>query len=227
MKPRPAWTGALLLAGLLLAPSPAAAVDTDFQEWSLFMVQKDLGKRWIGYFEVQPRFGNDVSELDRLIVRPAVGYRINPNISIWQGYGYTPQFAPAFRGEHRSFQQLLAEHDLGTGRIINRTRLEQRFIDDAGGTSVRLRHMVRLTHPIGRSKRWSWVGYNEFFFNLNSVSAGPQAGFDQNRVFVGVNRKVNQRLLLEAGYLADFINSPAPTPDRRLDVLVTSVLYKL
>jgi uncharacterized protein DUF2490 len=57
--------------------------------------------------EVNPRFGDDVSELDQLILRPAVGYKLNDHFPLWQGYAWVGNYQPSFREENRLYQQLL------------------------------------------------------------------------------------------------------------------------
>ena len=212
---------------LSLTAAPALAVDVDTQQWSLFTFQKDLSRRWIAYFELQPRFGNDVSGVERLIVRPALGYRITPKFSVWQGYGWTPLFMPGFRDEHRLYQQFLYEETLGVTAVSNRTRFEQRFIEGTGSTSHRFRTMFRVQHPVSRDRRWAVVAYDELFWNLNSVPNGPAAGFDQNRVFLGVSRVLNPQLRVETGYLLNQINAPSGSPNRQLNVWVTMFSWRL
>jgi len=211
----------LLASGLLCVPaSQARAADTDFQQWTQVTLQGPLSKRWLGYFEVQPRFGQDASALERLILRPALGYRLNKNVSLWQGYGWTPQFQPAYGDEHRLYQQLLVESKHGKTALTNRTRLEERLIEGAGGTSVRFRHMARFAYPISRDRRWSVIAYDEFFFNLNSTESGPKSGFDQNRLYLGISRQLNPQVRLETGYIWNYVNRTSG-PDRSLNVLYT------
>ncbi|MGV3722194.1 MAG: DUF2490 domain-containing protein, partial [Actinomycetota bacterium] len=128
---------------------------------------------------------------------------------------------------HRVFQQLLFEDKLGETSLTNRTRLEERFIEGAGGTSVRLRNMLRLAHPVSADKRWMVVGYHELFWNLNSTDAGPVSGFDQNRLFLGVSRQMSQELRVETGYLLNHINSPRTSDNRRLNVWVVQLAVNL
>lgn len=221
------WSVLLLLAVLTIGPSRSAeAAETDWQEWTLFIVQGDFSKKWRGYFEVQPRLGDDMSRMERLIVRPAIGYRIRDNVSVWAGYGWTPLISPDFDHEHRAFQQLLVEGKVGEAGLTNRTRLEQRVIDGVDGTSVRLRHQVRLAQPLDRQKRWAFILYDELFWNLNSTSNGPESGFDQNRIFVGLNRTVNRHLRLEGGYLLNSIDAPRTGDNRRIHAIVTTVTWQ-
>lgn len=230
MKKSATWP--LLLAGaaalwLALAPTPARADETDTQQWTLLTIDTNFSKRWRGYFEIQPRFGDDIGHLERMIVRPAIGYRLNSKVSLWQGYGWVPQFEPVSGNEHRSYQQLLYEDTVGKTGIVSRTRLEERFIDGAGGTALRLRSMIRAVHPISADRHWALVGSDEVFWNLNDTNSGPVSGFDQNRLFVGVSRQVNPELRVETGYLMSHINVPRTSENRRLDVWLVQFALRL
>jgi len=207
--------------------APVRADDVDTQQWTLFTVQKEFSPRWRGYFEVQPRFGANISNLERVLVRPAIGYRLNSKLSVWQGYGWTPLISPEFEDEHRLFQQLLYEDTLGETALTNRTRLEERIIEGAGGTAMRLRNMIRLSRPISKDKKWAVVGYDELFWNLNDTDRGPVSGFDQNRAFLGVSRQVNSKLRVETGYQFVLINTPRTSENRRLNVWLVGVALKL
>jgi hypothetical protein len=223
-----ALIGALALSAcLLLAPAPAQADQVDTQQWTIISLDKELSKRWLAYFEVQPRFGQNISTLEALIVRPAIGYRVNSKLSLWQGYGFTPNFDPDYNNEHRIYQQVLYQDTLGKTGLTSRTRLEERFIHGAGGTAVRLRSMLRLMHPISADKRWALVGYDEVFWNLNSTPNGPASGFDQNRLFMGVSRQVNPELRVETGYLLNHRNTPRTSENRKLDVWVVQFAFRM
>ena len=89
--------------------------------------------------------------------------------------------------------------------MVNRTRFEERFIEDAGQPALRLRHQLWLGYPLPRWPAWSLVAAEEPFVNLNTVSDGPHAGFDQNRVYLGVSRQVGPHLRVEVDYLNQFV----------------------
>lgn len=52
---------------------------------------------------------------------------------------------------------------------------------------------------------------NEIFFNYNSLSIGPQAGFNQARLYYGVFRKINEDLSVEFGYMFNPIGNEYPS----------------
>ncbi|MDX1934552.1 MAG: DUF2490 domain-containing protein [Capsulimonadales bacterium] len=229
-KYRPSYKG-LRLSGLLLlgvlSSAPVAAQETDGQQWTLLTFNARVGDRMRLYLEVQPRLGYDYRSLDRLLLRPAFGYQVHRNVSIWLGYGWTPTFQPEFRHEGRWFQQVLVENRFPTLDLVNRTRLEQRSIAGAGARADRLRHLVRVAYPLTRDRRWAAVWYDEIFWNLNDTPRGPQAGFDQNRVYFGLAHSPSRHVRYEIGYLPTFLNPPRGGRDRRLDILFLGVNYNL
>lgn len=210
----------------------AHADDVDSQQWTLITAQKELTEKWRAYLEVQPRLGPDLTGgsprgVERLLVRGAIGYRLTPKTSLWQGYAWTPQFLPTDSSEHRLFQQLLYEDKLGKTSFLNRARLEERFIEGAGGTSIRLRNMIRFAHPISANKKWTAVAYDELFWNLNSTTGGPTSGYDQNRIFLGISRQTSSKLRVETGYLFAHVDRPRTSSDRKLHVWVVQLAYTL
>ena len=60
--------------------------------------------------------------------------------------------------------------------------------------------------------------FDEIFVNYNSADHGPQAGFDQNRVFTGVEKTLNEHLSLTTGYLLDYVNVP-DQPDQLIHAI--------
>ncbi|RYG56009.1 DUF2490 domain-containing protein [bacterium] len=208
----------------------ARADEKDTQQWTLVTVQKELSDKWRFYGEIQPRFGPDLTGgsgrgVERILNRTAIGYRLNKKVSVWQGYAWTPQFKPTDLNEHRLFQQLLYEDRFGKTGFINRARLEERFIEDAGGTSFRLRNMVRVAHPISADRKWTAVAYDELFWNLNSTDRGPKSGYDQNRIFLGVSKQTNSKLRVETGYLYAHFNRPRAASDRQVHAWVVQLAF--
>jgi len=77
-----AWS----LAGVTVSVVQAdSTVNQDFRLWAPVYLTFPLSSSFIGYMEVNPRFGDDVSELDQLILRPAVGYKLTDHFPLWQG----------------------------------------------------------------------------------------------------------------------------------------------
>lgn len=213
---------------LLAAIVPAArAQDSDTQAWGLFTFNARFSDGLRLYAEVQPRQGDDLRHFRQLLVRPAVGYQLNRHASAWIGYAWVPTFIPMYRNEHRVFQQFLYENNVPGYALSNRTRLEERSIQNARELAWRVRHQFRAYHRLDRANKWGLVAYDELFWNLNSTPNGPQSGFDQNRLYFGGSHTFSPHVRAELGYLANHVNTPFGGRDRRFDVLLLTVNYTL
>lgn len=191
---------------------------SDFRLWTPAYLTVALPSKFIAYMEANPRIADDVTNIDQLLLRPAIGYKLTDNLSIWQGYAWvgnfnqrhTPPQSPFFQ-ENRIFQQVSYTHTFSGFKFMSRTRLEERWIEHADGTAVRFRQMLKLSYPLPIAPDWALVGYDELFVNLNTVGVptgkGPEAGFDQNRFFLGINKTFSQYFNVDVGYQNQMINS--------------------
>lgn len=215
---------ALLLA---LAAAPLAAQTHDVQSWTLLTAQVGLahqGRSFV-YLEAQARVGDDVSHLERLLLRPAVGRQLSADVGVSLGYAWTPtyldtRYEEVFRGEHRLWQQLAIRHGGAGATWQHRIRQEQRLLDDADGTSHRTRWLVRASRPLDGRGRVGVTGYHELFLTWNSVERGPQAGFDRSRIFIGPYL-VRPGVRYEIGYVGEYGRRFGPS-DRIVHALLVS-----
>lgn len=212
-----AWS--LLMGGETFAQS-TSTLNHDFRLWAPVYLTVKLPAKFIAYMEANSRFA-DVDEgghIDQLLLRPALGYQLTENVSIWQGYAWVGNFnqphkspqSPFFE-ENRIYQQVNYTHKFGSFRFLSRTRLEERWIEHADGTAVRFRTMLRGSYPLPMAPQWALVVYDEVFVNLNTVGAitgrGPSSGFDQNRFFVGINRTFSKYFNMDVGYQNQLLNT--------------------
>ncbi len=205
----------ILLAGLSFNPSFADPyLEDDFGIWTPIYLQIPVSKKIRGEFEVNPRVEENLTHIHQLIVRPSVGYQLTKELSIWTAYAWTLHYVPRFVREQRIWHQILHEKEFSKLFLINRFRMEERFIQNVDGVSLRTRYQLKGIYPIGKTKIWGIVLANELFVNLNSRFDGPQAGIDQNRFFVGLSKKINKYLRVEGGYQLQYINDPAPRIDK-------------
>ena len=201
--------------GLLSLPVYSATPLDEIQTVEVLNATGKLGganSKWLGNVQAQARMGrnNNLMEINRVLLTAIVGYQVTPRVSVWQGYTYTPGWNANTndrRDEHRLFQQVSVENKWKQVTLTSRSRLEERFIENTGGTTVyRLRQQVRGQVPISPDKKWSAVVANEYLVNLNTVPNAVKAGYNQNILFVGVNRQLNKNFNVEAGYGLQTIN---------------------
>ncbi len=143
----------LLLATLCLAVSGGRAASETVQDGQLWINTTLFGS--VGdlafFVEVQPRFGNGISQLDQLILRPAIGWKVNDRLTLYQGYAYVENrggTAPA-RFEDRSFQEINWKiGEISGVKVSSRTRFEQRWQSAGRDVGFRLRENLRFTKPL-------------------------------------------------------------------------------
>ena len=194
------------LAGMLTLSAPALAAEEDANVWLAQTATADLGGGAVLWLEAQQRLTNDASRLGQLLVRPAIGYRLDPTTTLFAGYAYvmSDPVGPARSNEHRLFQQL-SFRIAGDGKgptLTSRTRLEQRLLEKQPGTGWRLRQQLRLTAPLSGQVRA--VVWSEPFIGFNAT-AFQREGLGLWRNFAGVAVPLGKRLTLEPGYLNQYV----------------------
>lgn len=167
------------------------------------------------FVDIQPRYtmndtkGGKNNAFDTLLFRGAIGYQISPHIGLYQGYANIQTYDPK-NVEHRSFQELFINQPLQHNSLAHRIRFEQRFIESVDKTAYRLRYLGRYVRALPAWHRNLSLAINEeVFINLNDTENGPKSGFNQNRLFIGLNYRVNNSLAYEFGYQNQIINVPS------------------
>ena len=90
--------------------------------------------------------------------------------------------------------------------LMHRIRFEQRFLEGVDDTSLRFRYFARLTYPLnGIHDNLSLAINEEVFIHLNDPDGGPHSGFNQNRLFIGLNYRVSKRFAFELGYQNQYV----------------------
>lgn len=202
----------VVLCNLILLP--VMAVENDLGLWTPVYIKLPVTEKVITQLEINPRIQENITHINQLLVRPSFGYQLTKNLSVWQGYAWVTNYIPSFINENRIWQQVLYEKEIGRFILSSRSRLEERFIENVSGAPVRFRNMFRVQYALDKNKDWAFVIYDEPFINIGSHSPGPQAGIDQNRFFVGLNKKISPYTNIEGGYLMQYLNITSPIQDR-------------
>ncbi len=197
----------LLSALLVLAAPRIAGAEVDAQAWAQIIAQGPLGGPRRGYAEAQLR----LNELDRgtevqaLLLRPAIGIALPRGFTVHAGFAWTPTFHPRFNDEQRPWQQLAHTASLGPITFTNRFRVEERILENVDFVALRLRHMVRaLWMPPGSSV--GVVAWDEVFLEASPPGPGIRGGFAQNRVGVGAQLRPMKALWLEPTFVIQSID---------------------
>jgi hypothetical protein len=224
------WISSVIMI-LVLMVSTTVQATSDFQIWIPININVILTKQLRGFLELQPRIGNDASNLTTAIVRPALGWAINDRATLWVGYlmqadSTTPD-SDVYLIENRAWQGFSWKDTANNKQFIweVRNRLEERFLPHNADPSIRWRTRFRVEQLIPDWSSWSVIASEEIFVNLNdnSNNANLQAGAQQNRLYVGVGYRFAPDVQVETGYLYQHVWRNPPSVDQNNNIWMTNL----
>jgi hypothetical protein len=190
--------------------SAHADIKNETSLWFMSLTRVSIGEDYEAFIDLQPRTSLNATDnredgqVQQFLARGAFGYRITDTTTLFQGYGVFTSYDPV-RTEHRLFQEVLSRFSFEPFRYSHRFRFEQRFIDAIEEVGMRARSSSRFTIPLNYFDDVSLAFNEELFINLNNAGPGPQAGFDQNRLFFGINYQVSPKLSFDIGYQNQYV----------------------
>ena len=198
-----------------------ADVERDDRVWLTYQADYNLSPQIKAMIQIQPYWRNEGSHRDQITIRPGLYYQISNSVYIGGGYAYNLGFNNSNQHTH---EQRLWE-DIGVTLLENssykiqeRTRFEHRQFEHQGEMSTGLRQLVKMSFQL--SPIYSAIISDEAYFNLNKT-AQVQSGFDQNRLFLGIGRKVFGATSIELGYLNQYV--AISSPDRMNHVIAINI----
>lgn len=184
-----------LIACALAAWQPYAALaqDEDTQLWVNLAATGELASSTTFTLDSSTRFREQRRGNEQQVVRLTVLREIAKGVKIGGGGGV---FETQGGGtELRPHQEI----DLRLGRFHARSRVEERFFDGADRMEVRLRQLVRYTHPLGLHWRVSIDG--EYLHLAQTRMRGSDAPRNEWRAHAILSTDMSADLTLGAGYL--------------------------
>ena len=180
---------------------------SEFQNWMSINNNVYLTDKVRAFLEVSPRLTDNQSNLSTGILRPAIGYDLNENWTVWAGYVMLATNKPTdnnYNFEHQSYQQLTYRTKIGNTSYELRNAVEERYLPSDVG--FRTRNRLRAEYVFPNQTTWSVVGYDEIFMNFNDVAASNvRSGAAQNRAYVGIGYRFNSHIQLETGYMNQYV----------------------
>ena len=209
--------------------------------WFAYTGQYQLSSKCGIHLEAQFRMDGDIQFSKQNLFRLGAIFYPTKNSNVTVGYGLINTLntsVGAYFNEDRiweQYQYTYKWHD-AKNMMINRLRLEQRFVDKIGlleGQVVRLetnyqnrfrylnRHLFHLMSLNKDKDEWYAVVQDEVFLNIGSNSVNSHF-FDQNRFFAGLGIHSNSNFRIELGYLNQLVN-----PDVGAEVMNHTISFAL
>lgn len=141
------------------------------------------------------------------LLRIGVKYSYLKNLSIISGYERATLFpygefpVSKKRTEHRLYIQLLTKNNFKTVNTQVNIQLEQRFIESK--IKYRCRVKMKLKTPIFKTESLGFSLSNQLLLNICKVKKSNYLG--QNRAYIGFSYKIIKALVINIGYLNQYI----------------------
>ena len=181
---------------LVLASAPAAATSDAAELWLNPSVSVDFDKDTGIEIETAQRLRSaDDDRVDTYFVRLWLNQKMTENLTL--SGAIERRINNGGSDETRLIQQMTTSH----GYLRTRLRLEQRFVDSADQTGLRVRPRLGVAVPIDTNERWTFKTDAEMLLTLQSTSNGGDTGLTGLRTQMGVSYDVTPRLTLSAAYL--------------------------
>ena len=181
---------------LVLASAPAAATSDAAELWLNPSVSVDFDKDTGIEIETAQRLRSaDDDRVDTYFVRLWLNQKMAENLTL--SGAIERRINNGGSEETRLIQQMTTSH----GYLRTRLRLEQRFVDSADQTGLRVRPRLGVAVPVDTNERWTFKTDAEMLLTLQSTSNGGDTGLTGLRTQMGVSYDVTPRLTLSAAYL--------------------------
>ena len=197
----------------LLAASPAHATDEDTQLWAVLSAAIPISDEVSAHFELSPRLRDGP---DQVLTRVSVDYKIAEGLTVTGGAAYV-EFAGG--NELRPHQQIA----FTTGPLTLRTRLEERFFEDADRAQLRFRQQARLAFPLDTKTQIS--GGAEVLYIVQSEVPGGDQRVDQWRAEIAVRRRLSEHFDAALTYRA-ILSPRGALEDRLSHVPIISLAWR-
>lgn len=201
----------LMVLVTLPCSTTTIAADSYVKQWNTAVIIGPIPHSNFKYYiEPQLRFIADPYIFNQAFLLGGLGYQFNEDLMAFAGAGWiftkTPQDTNA--NEMRIWQQ-------SNWRITNtdsfnlnsRTRLEERKNTDYSQYAYRLRQRIWLHVPFKRYPQYSFSCFDEVFFDFNHPAWVSPYFFAQNRAFIGIGDQLTNHVMLDAGYMNQYLHS--------------------
>lgn len=191
---------------LLISPELFANTQSYGTLWLNGMFIGSLSKqheKWKYYLRTRLVIIDDRYGLDEGRVFYGAGYQITPNFAPYIGAGYfvSESTEGVISHENVVWQQFLWDmYHSKFFKLNNRTALEERKNTLHSQWAIRFREQFTLKIPF-RNTKYSFITFDELFFNLNHPSWVSNKLFSQNRYFIGIEKSISKTASLDVGYV--------------------------
>lgn len=200
------------------------ALKQDQRVWMAYIGQYKASPKWGYHMEAQFRMDNQLEQNLQNLFRVGAIYHLSDSKNVTAGYALVNTYSSAvddYFKENRLWQQYQMTSKWSQDILINRFRLEQRWVEQFGISEVgqtvsetayqnRFRILNRFLWHLATLKSEKEQLYvvlqNELFVTLGENKVNAKV-IDQNRFLLGFGLNYNNTIRLELGYMNHYVTS--------------------
>ena len=185
------------LAGVTSAQTPESAPTDDTQIWNDLQVTVPLKKKVDLNFTATFRWGRNLSSPVSQRGAISIAYKANKFLTFETGYLYVASQPSEGRKSYNTTFSIngTLRFPVGKFRLSNRNQFERRF-RNSRSDSTRYRNRMRVEYPVtAGNAKFNVFASNEVFYDWSVKE------WVRNRLSVGANKKLNERLTGEIYYM--------------------------
>lgn len=187
----------------------AHAMEHYTKQWTVATVFGSFPEsKWRYYLEPQLRLIDNRYVFNQFLFLFGLGYQITPNMMFFTGPGWIANKNPQGieSNDVRIWQQLNWNVLQNSFFSLNsRTRLEETTRNTSPGIAFQGRQRLWVRFPFKQWETYSLSMFDEVFLNFNHPNWVSKDLFSQNRAFIGIGKQVSKYMMLDIGYLNQYI----------------------
>lgn len=201
-------------------PAEAFAADEETQLWLTGTAAVPLAENVSGTFELSRRIREDD---DQVLLRGNADFRLSPTVSLGGGGAYVNSIDGLLEtGEDKEFR-MHQQLTLSFGALSFRTRVEERFFEDADRMQLRIRQRIQASAQVAKDLHGAFSG--EVFYVACSEDDGGDDQIAQWRLNATLAHRLSPTLEATVGYL--FMYTPRTgEPDKIAHVPQLTLTYR-
>jgi hypothetical protein len=201
-------------------PTAAYAADEETQLWLTGTMVAPLAKDVSGTFELSRRIRENE---DQILLRGNADFRLSPTVSLGGGGAYVNSIDGLLETGEDKELRLQQQLTLHFGMLTFRTRVEERFFEDAERMQLRIRQRVQASAQVAKDVHGAISG--EVFYVARSEDEGGDDQIAQWRLNATLAHRVSPTLEATVGYLFMY-TSRAGEPDKIAHVPQLTLTYR-
>lgn len=189
----------------------ASAADSYVKQWNTAVIIGSIPhSKFRYYFEPQLRFIADPYVFNQSFLFGGLGYQMNEDLMVFAvaGWIFSKNTQGNTSNEIRIWQQAnWRVTDTSSYNVNSRTRLEERKNTAFSQYAYRFRQRLWLRIPFHAVPQYSLSLFDEVFFDLNHPAWVSPYFFAENRAFIGIGHELTTQVMLDAGYMNQYLHS--------------------